>query len=346
MLSSIIRKPRELRGIVYDEKFDKSLGKRIAIAPLFTKKGDNKEKEKAMSLSDLSKIQIPSVSEIKQKKDDALKRKTYAEEAGKLLSGALASIGAYKDIEKQGGVLSSNDKAEMERLCELVDKLRRSGDPEIQKHIEFSEFMEEVRNSTPSEDVLGKLLEKAVALGRRKITERCIKDIMTYPNILFRNKLYVCPFENKTPAQEGLNAELWKLASTVRKEYKNKLEDGACENMSLFKKGESSKYKILFLKRTDESGRKWESGTGYVLISVRSERMGSLVKAITVLGGQGSARWLEQSKGQWFPFCWFEKGIPGHVYSVRPEFAKFAERAIKMLKAGIASYYSRQKVGK
>lgn len=339
-MSSLVRKTKEVYRLAYNESFDRSLGKCIAIAPLF--KGN---KEKAMiSLLDLSKIWIPSVSEIKQKKDDALKRKTYAEEAGKLLGSALASIRAYNDIEKQGGVLLSDDKAEMERLCELVDKLRRSGDPEIRKHIEFSEFMEEVRNSIPSEDVLGKLLEKAVALGRIKATDKFHGRDIKYPNIIFRDKLYTCPFEDKTP---GINAELWKLASTVRKEHKHKLEDGACEDMSLFKKGESRKYKILFLERTDDSGRKWESGVGYIQISVYNEKgISDMVKVITILGGQGSVKWLNHSNDQWFPFYWFEKGIPDHVYSTRPDFAKFAEKAIKMLKAGIASYYSRQKVGK
>lgn len=331
---------------VYDESIDKSIGRRIAIAPLFTKKGDNKEKA-MISLSDLSKIKIPSVDDVKSKKDEALRRKSYAEEAGKLLSDALISIKEYESIESEGGVLSVDDKKELTHLREITDRLRKSGDPELQKHIEFSEFMEDVRNSIPSEDVLGKLLEKAVTLGRRKVAERCIKDIMTYPNILFRGKLYVCPFEDKTPAQEGLNAELWKLASTVRKEHKNKLEDGACEDMSLFKKGESRKYKILFLERTDESGRKWEPGTGYIQISIRNEKGTSdMVKVITILGGQGSVKWLNQNKDQWFPFYWFEKGIPDHVHNTRPDFAKFAERAIKMLRAGIASYYSRQKFGK
>lgn len=319
------------------------------------KKAEEKKKNggNGSSLPDLTQINVQELTpeEIAEHEKKVQERKQWAESAAQKLSEIHEKIAQLKRLELHG-VLTPEDKGEIAYLEELKSKLLHAGDEELQKHLNFALFIEEIRNAVPHRELVKKFLNRVIAEGRYRIADKDeanqIRHNKEWPQgtIFFGGKVHLPAFseEEKSAGQRALESELGKYIREVNKilvkERKSKIDEIksiAVKNLALFKQGECGLYHLEFQEREDKTGRKWRAGIG--LIELRNNSNGDKTfLAIMVKKGTGSLEWFNRYTEKWVPFSWYKRN---EIPDTAPD-PEFAERFIKTIRAALAAYYSRQ----
>lgn len=325
--------------------------KTTVMADAFKKAKEKKGNDGNGSLPDLTQIQVQELTEeeIIEREKKVQDRKQWAEGAAQKLTSIRERIAQLKRLAMHG-VLTQEDKNEIAYLTELKTKILSAGDEELQKHVQFAEFLEEIRNAVPHKELAKKFLNQVVAEGRyRFATEEEINQIRhdkKWPQgtIFFEGKIYlsVFPEEEKSAGQRAIESELGKYIKEVKKmlakERKSKtdeIKNISVKNLTLFKQRETGLYRLEFQEREDENGRKWKAGMGLIEIQNHGDKS---FLVIVVKKGCGSLSWLNEYTEKWIPFSWFVKNqIPD---SALEEIRELGKRIIKTIRAALAAYYS------
>lgn len=160
----------------------------------------------------------------KRAREEAQKRRAYAEEMGRKEAHAENAVKKYGELKKSGGILAPEDQKKIQLAQSSIKMIRefmKGLDKELQDHIKLSYLIERIRivQSVPTALEMEICLTKAVALGRIRILDwqerKEAEKIGKYPkNVLFWNgKGYIPIIE--TPANLALISEFRKLAELV-----------------------------------------------------------------------------------------------------------------------------------
>ncbi len=316
------------------------------------KKAEEKKKKSGNgnNLPDLDQIQIQELTEeeIAEREKKVQERKQWAENAAQKLMSIRERTAQLKRLAMHG-VLTQEDKNEIVFLSELETKILSAGDEELQKHVQFAEFLEEIRNAVPHKELAKAFLNRVVAEGRYRLaTEEetnQIRNDKKWPQgtIFFGGKVHLPAFteEEKSAGQRAIEAELGKyireankILAKERKSKTDEIKSITVKNLALFKQGEAGLYRLEFQEREDETGRKWRAGMG--LIELRNNSNGDKpFLVIMIKKGTGSLEWFNRYTEKWIPFSWYKHEVPGTA----PD-PDFAEKFIRTIRAALAAYYS------
>ena len=306
-------------------------------------------------LPDLSKIKLDAVDEqeLKQKEAEAVLRKQWVENAAGMLHKIRATIANLEQIAANG-ILSQSDQAKLAELKKSEQEIIKAGDEELKKHLQFSLFVEEVRTAKPTVENAARFLEKLVSFGRYLLaTEEEVKAVSKdakWPQgtLFFHGKIYVPVFSAKS--QDAIGIETVRFLKAVKDAEADKeaadmerLKSMGNKNLDGLGEGALGRYAIYFDNfGTRDKGRLRE-GVALVEIAKQSapNKKDTFI-AIKVLDGAGSCRWLKEYAGHYINFSWFMKEIKD---GVNGELREFAEKLIKMLRAGMMAHKSRRKSG-
>ncbi|MFA4890381.1 MAG: hypothetical protein WC587_01980 [Candidatus Paceibacterota bacterium] len=337
-----------------------NLGLALKDAQAKKKKENGNGNSKNGELPDLSQfnVQEKTPEQITAEAEEAKRKDEWCRNAAPMLLAIRKRINDI-NLVAHFGPLSPPLSSEFNELKEKEAKLLSAGgDETLADHLSFSVFLEEIRTTSPSYEMMAEFLARAVALGRytllpEKEAEEKKKEWREtgkppVGSVFFKWRVYL-PFqpaegEVKSKGQMALESVLARFfrdtekGETARRKSeieKIRLDGGA--DLSLLKNGNPGKYVLDFSKRTDDAGKTWQEGAG--LVTVYEEQMGKdKIKAIKVLAGAGSLQWLNQHKGTWIPYSWYKKGVsenaPEHI-------ADFAERFVKTIRAAIAAYHAK-----
>lgn len=185
-------------------------------------------------LPNLDEFEVAPLSdeEIAEKTKKAQERAQWALGAAAKLQEIRGEITKLVAIEKQGGALTSDDMRRLAWLRSKEQELMRAGDENVQGHVAFASFLEEIRNASRTVLTCKKYAEFLVQRGHYRITGKAEhtdfrkrmkageKDVLPIGGRVVDGVLYLPAFkpEDKSAGQRAVEAEFVRL---VRETYKD-----------------------------------------------------------------------------------------------------------------------------
>lgn len=304
---------------------------------------------------------LKSPEQLELEKKIAHENKEWAENAAEGLQKIRSNIRSFDEIVLSGGILNTNQKAQLEKLREAERQITSAGDEAIQKHREFAEFLAKVRAATPDLKRAEEFVLEAVTDGRyHKASDIEVKRIMSlmrgnepFPQgLIFLNGVNYLPTvegDAKSKGQMALEAELTRFVRQSIKAHKDIEEAGISDDLRGLQQGRIGKYRIIFEERINPiSGKKHYAGNGIVEVAIRKMDNGPIdqVRIIVPIKGDGSLKCFSKlaEKDFYVSASWYtEKDLSAKRISddLRDE----AEKFLSCLKAGVAAFYNRENGG-
>lgn len=260
------------------------------------------------TLPDLGDFEVAPLSdeEIAEKSKKAQERAQWALGAAAKLQQIREEIAKLVAIEKQGGVLVSDDMRKLAWLRAKEQELMRAGDEDLQGHVAFATFLEEIRRASRTVENCKKYAEILVKRGYYRLAgkaefadyrnrmKRGEKDVLPIGARVIDGVLYLPAFtaEDKSAGQRAVEAEFVRLVREAYKDLVKAAKSHECEvesaggnpDLSALNRGDVGIY--IFKNSTDKN--KHNRGTLRVEIYEREREKGKdPIRSLRIIGAGG-----------------------------------------------------------